>query len=165
MKANSPFNETVIANALVAIFERLGALEKATNILAKHHLEVAAASAQVANVPTAESAVLLERLERLTLKRHAVLTATLGGVSYQEIAKLLACDLTTVKLHLKAALKTLDIRSRSVLLAASPDLIKGIPDSIYKTRFGIGKRWWLEERPGVLAVLQAKKPANNQYTK
>ncbi len=67
MKANSPFNDTVIANALVAIFERLDALEKATNILAKHHLEVVAVTKQVPNAPTAESAVLLERLERLRI--------------------------------------------------------------------------------------------------
>lgn len=80
MKINLSINETVIANALVAIFERLDALDKATSVLAAHHLAVA-------TTPSVDKANLQHKLKKLTLKRHAVLTATLGGQSYQTIAK------------------------------------------------------------------------------
>lgn len=163
MKANSPINEVVIANALVAIFERLDSLEKATNILAGRHL----AQMQVPSSPpalTTQQAALIEKLEKLTLKRHAVLTATLGGQTYDAIARAMACDPTTVKLHLKAALNILGIRSRSTLLAMQPGLLDFLGDEQYERRFAITKRWWLTEKPSLMAVLRATKPSKNQYT-
>ena len=107
MKAKSQFNETVIANALVTIFEQLDTLGKAVNILASQHLAGAAAYAGPQPL-NAEQAALLERLGRLTLKRHVVLTATLGKVGYQELADIMDCDSTTVKLHLKGAMNLLN---------------------------------------------------------
>jgi len=158
MKSNSPINETVIANELVAILERLDALEKATSVLAAQHLASA-------TTPTLHKANLHQKLEKLTLKRHAVLTATLGGQSYQQIGKLMNCDETTVKLHLKAALNTLSIRNRSLLLATSSDLLQPFSDSEYESRYGLSKCWWVTEDSRLMAVLRACKPAHNQHTK
>ena len=152
-KKGSAINETIIANTLLAIFERLDDIEKIMVIIAKNSAP--------ATVP---DAVLREKLSRLTVKRHAVLTATLGKVSYQEIAKVMGCDESTVKLHLKAALDILGITSRSLLLASWPDLLNSIPDQEYEHRFGIDKRWWLTQKPALMAVLRATKPANNQHT-
>ena len=164
MSAKSQITETIIANALVAILDRLTTLEKATNILAGQHL--AKLSLPPAKpLPTVEQAVLLERLEKLTLKRHAVLTAILGGQSYQAIAKAMGCDPSTVKLHLKAALGILGIRDRSTLLAKAPDMLDFISDKDYEARYKIGKRWWLVDDAGLMAVLRTKKEANNQHTK
>jgi DNA-binding NarL/FixJ family response regulator len=164
MASKSHINETVIANALVAIFERLDALEKATNVLAGQH--VAQQPKPPANAtPRVEQAVLLQKLEKLTFKRHAVLTATLGGQSYQAIAKAMGCNLTTVKLHLKAALNILGLRDRSTLLAKASTMLDFIHDSDYEARYGIGKRWWLEDNDQLMAVLMAKKPAGNQHTR
>lgn len=168
MKAKSHITEVVIANALVAILERLDTMEDVINILAGRHLsKVSALQASSPIIPpiSVDQAVLLEKLKKLTLKRHAVLTAILGGQSYQTIAKAMACDLTTVKLHLKAALDILGVRNRSELLVKSPDLLGFITDADYEGRYGVGKRWWLEEKPELMAVLTAKKPANNQHTK
>ena len=158
MKANSYFNETVIANALVAIFERLDALEKATSVLAAHHLAVA-------TTPSLDKANLHHKLERLTLKRHAVLTATLEGQSYQQIGKLMQCNVTTVKLHLKASLNMLDRRTRSILLTSLPDLLNPFSEAEYQRLYGISKTWWITEDPKLMAVLQVTKPAHNQHTK
>ena len=164
MKAISHINETVIANALLAILERLEGLERATDILAGNYLSQCTKPPASAS-PTVERASLLQMLERLTLKRHAVLTATLGGQSYQAIAKAMGCDLTTVKLHLKGALNILGLRDRSTLLAKASDMLDFITDKDYEARYGIGKRWWLEENDRLMAVLMAKKPAGNQHTR
>ena len=112
-----------------------------------------------------ERAVLLEKLSRLTVKRHAVLTATLGGVNYFQIARMMECHVTTVKLHLRAALDILEIRDRNFLLISWPDLLDVIPDDDYEAKYGIGKKWWLDGTPALMAVLRATKPAKNQYTK
>jgi hypothetical protein len=40
-----------------------------------------------------------------------------------------------------------------------------IHDSDYEARYGIGKRWWLEDNDQLMAVLMAKKPAGNQHTR
>lgn len=154
MKTNSHFNETVIANSLVAIFERLVDIERAV-----HALSIQAKPA------TAIDPSLLSKLELLTLKRHAVLAATLIGASYQEMAQRLGCDETTIKLHLKSALTTLGIRNRTVLRLSHADLLEAIPDTEYKKRFSISKRWWLEDDAALLAVLRDKKAAHNQHVK
>jgi DNA-binding NarL/FixJ family response regulator len=164
MKTKSQVTEVAIANALVAIFDRLDTLEKATNVLAGQHLATIT-KPQASPPPTVAQAVLMQKLERLTLKRHAVLTATLGGQSYQAIATTMGCDLTTVKLHLKAALNVLGVRNKSSLLAQSPNLLNFASDEDYERRYGVGKRWWLTEKPELMAVLRATKPANNQHTK
>lgn len=163
MNPKSPINEAVIANALLAILERLDNLEKATNVLAGIHMKNAISQSSL--VRSTEQALLIHWLEKLTLKRHAVLTATLGGQSYQAIAKAMECDVTTVKLHLKAALDVLGVRNRSMLMANSPSLLDFITDEEYESRYGMGKTWWLVEKPELMAVLRATKPANNQHTK
>lgn len=164
MSAKSQITESIIANALVAILDRLNTLEKATNILAGQHLAKLTLPPAKPS-PTVEQAVLLERLEKLTLKRHAVLTATLGGQSYQAIAKAMGCDPSTVKLHLKAAISILGIRDRSTLLAKASDMLDFISDKDYEARYKIGKRWWHDDNTQLMAVLKAKKPANNQHTR
>jgi len=155
-KNGQPSKRAMIADILA----RLEVVEKA---LATSSVSPAVAKAAIS--PPSTEAVVEERLNHLTLKRHAVLTATLGGVSYQGIAELMGCDLTTVKLHLKAALEVLGIRNRSFLLISWPDLLHFIPDQEYERRFGLSKRWWLTEKPELMSVLRATKPANNQHTK
>jgi hypothetical protein len=113
---------------------------------------------------TSKEAILREKLHKLTIKRHAVLTATLGGVGYAELAKIMGCDLTTVKLHMKGALNLFEIANRSILLSSHKDLIDSIPDKDYEKNYGIGKRWWLEQKPDLMDVLRKTKPAANQHT-
>lgn len=145
---------------LIQILARLDKMESKVDTLSK---SVSGPSAGVAK--TSAEAVLREKLDRLTIKRHAVLTASLAGISYQEIAKLMGCDVTTAKLHLKAALAALAIQSRSVLLTAHKHILDTIPDSEYEKRYGISRRWWLEQKPEVMEVLRTVKRASNQYTK
>lgn len=121
--------------------------------------------AQGAGAAQGSPSVIKEKLSRLTVKRHAVLTASLGGVGYQEIAKIMECDVSTVKLHLKAALTMLEIPSREVLLISHKNMLDSIKDKEYETTFGIGKRWWLEQKPDLMGVLRTTKPSNNQYAK
>ncbi len=112
----------------------------------------------------AEVAVLMDRLDRLTIKRHAVLTATLGGLSYREIAQLMGCDVATVKLHLKAVLNLLGMKDRAYLLAVHGDILLSIAEQEYQRRYGLRKTWWIQPPAGLMAVLKATKPAKNQYT-
>lgn len=135
-------------------------------ILAKLEIIESAVLSQSGKVAkTSAEAVLREKLDHLTLKRHAVLTATLGGVSYQEIAKIMQCSETTIKLHLKSALQLLDISSREVLLSSHKRILETIPDKEYKLRYGISRRWWIEDDPALIEVLSSTKPAANQHTK
>lgn len=141
---------------------------------AQNHAEVMSALTRIENLLTAQSgktpktsadAVLREKLKGITLKRHAVLTGTLGGLGYEEMAKLMKCDVTTVKLHLKACLNTLAISTRSALLAQHIHMLDSIPDKEYEMQYGISKRWWLEQKPEVMKVIAATKPTANQHTK
>lgn len=86
-------------------------------------------------------------------------------MTYKQISNHMGCDVSTVKIHLRAAMNMLGIESRDKLMAAYPDLLHHIDDGDYTARYGISKRWWLEEKPSVMAVLLRKKPAANQYTK
>lgn len=95
---------------------------------------------------------------------QCLLVGTLGGVSYFEIARMMECHATTVKLHLRAALDILGIEDRNFLLISWPDLLNAIPDDDYEARYGVGKKWWIDGKPALLAVLRTTKPANNQYT-
>lgn len=144
--------ETEILKTLRLMAEQLNRIETS----------VTGASGKVAK--TSKEAVLRERLDHLTIKRHAVLTATLGGVGYQELAKIMACDVTTVKLHLKAAITSLDIPNRSLLLASHKEMLDPIPDKEYEARYGVSKRWWLEQKPDLMRVLRTIKPPANQHT-
>ena len=123
---------------------------------------VSGPSAKVAR--SSEEAVLREKLDRLTIKRHAVLTATLGDVGYQALANTMECDVTTVKLHLKSALTLLDVPTRSILLANHKGILDAIPEKEYEQRYGIGKKWWLEQKPALMLVLRSTKAAANQHT-
>jgi DNA-binding CsgD family transcriptional regulator len=142
-----------VESMLGEILARLEAVEKA----------VVGPSARVAK--SSAEAVLREKLDRLTIKRHAVLTATLGGVGYQELAKIMGCDVTTIKLHLKSAMMLLDIASRSTLLATHKAILDPIPDKEYESRYGVSKRWWLEQKHDLMEVLTSTKPAANQHTR
>jgi FixJ family two-component response regulator len=137
-----------LEKTLAVILERLDKLEKA-------------ASPTLAT----EQVILRETLAKLTVKRHAVLTATLAGVSYQDLAEWMDCDVTTVKLQLRAALQILGIPNRSVLLTSHSAMLDQIPDAEYEARYAVGKRWWLEKKPALMKVLRTTKPAKNQYTK
>ncbi len=109
--------------------------------------------------------VLLVKLGQLTLKRHAVLTASLAEVSYHTISELMQCSETTVKLHLKAAMDLLGIPDRSSLLVSHKHMLDPIPNDVYVQRFGISKTWWMEDNKNLMAVLTSTKPPANQHTK
>lgn len=155
MNTNTPTGEGDMAAAIQSLLERVERLEKAIQ------------SGELVRpvIPDAEQAITLVRLERLTLKRHAVLTAALGGVGYASLAGLMQCDETTVKLHLKGALKILEIPTRTLLLARHPKLLDFIPDADYKARFGLSKTWWLDQEANLMAVLCRTKATANQHTK
>jgi DNA-binding CsgD family transcriptional regulator len=156
MATKSHITEVQIANALIAIFERLDHMEDALQRLAgPKHLDM---SQQV------QAALLVERLGHITLKRHAVLTATLGGLSYAQIAKMMGCNVTTVKLHLKCALESLGINGRSCLLAEHSQLLADISEETYLQQFHISKTWWLVQDAGLMAVLCRTKATANQHT-
>jgi hypothetical protein len=157
MSTKTTSSPTDVEKTIAALSARVDALESA--MAASASLNTATATNIV------REAVLLERLDRLTLKRHAVLTATLASVSYRDIAKYMSCDETTVKLQLRAVLDIFDIQSRGFLLVSWENLLDGISDQEYEQRFGISKTWWQTQKPGLMAVLRASKPANNQHTK
>ena len=146
-------NTKVIEGMLASIITRLEKIET----------QIAGPSAKVAK--TSAEAVLREKLDRVTVKRHAVLTATLGGVGYDEIANIMGCSSTTVKLHLKGVLDILDIPTRSALLVSHKEILAPIPDKEYESRYGVSKRWWLEQKPALMDVLRSVKPPANQHTK
>jgi DNA-binding CsgD family transcriptional regulator len=145
--------KNTIEQNIALIFLRLDSLEKML------------AATKKADLKPSENSILKEKLDRLTIKRHAVLTATLGGVGYAEIAKLMSCDETTVKLHLKAALNLLEVSNRSALLVSHKDVLDSIPELEYESRYHLSKRWWLEQKPGLMDVLKPNKPHANQHTK
>ena len=143
-----------VEKTLAIILARLDKLEKAATPKPSPKATLAA-----------EQVILRETLAKLTVKRHAVLTATLAGVSYQDLAEWMDCDVTTVKLQLRAALQILGIPSRSVLLTSHSTMLDQIPDADYEARYAVGKHWWLEKKPALMKVLRTTKPAKNQYTK
>lgn len=155
MSTKTTSSQAYIEKAIAALSARVVALES----------EMAAYASLNNTAKSVKEAVLLERLDRLTLKRHAVLTATLANVSYRDIANYMGCDETTVKLQLRAVLDLFSIQSRGFLLVSWEDMLDGISDQEYEQRFGLSKTWWLTQKPGLMAVLRASKPANNQHTK
>ena len=144
--------DTELYSILLKILDKVTAIEAATVGASK--------------MPkTSADAILREKLDRLTLKRHAVLTATLGDVGYSEIANLMKCDVTTVKLNLKASLNSFDIASRDILLTSHKRMLDVISDKEYLERYGISKRWWLENNPELMDLLSKTKATANQHTK
>jgi DNA-binding NarL/FixJ family response regulator len=81
-------------------------------------------------------------LSRLTLKQHAVLLAELGGVDHEDIAKMMKADVSTIRLHLRAAMRHLDAENRNHLALKWRPVIDAIDDARYLSSYGIGKRWW-----------------------
>lgn len=154
MNTNTSTGEGDMAAVIQSLVERIDRMEKAIQ------------SGELIRtvIPSTEQAITLVRLERLTLKRHAVLTAALGGVGYASLASWMKCDETTIKLHLKGALKLLEIPTRTLLLARHPKLLDFIPDADYKARFGLSKTWWLEQEANLMAVLCRTKATANQHT-
>lgn len=103
-------------------------------------------------------------MEKMTIKRRAVLCATLGGLSYQQIADIMSVDLTTVKLHLRGALQILGLPNRSMLLVQKKDLLAPFSDREFHKLFGLKKSWWLEEDDELMSVLHTVKKTANQHT-
>jgi hypothetical protein len=155
MSNEAKASETSVEEILAAMQVRLEKLEQA---MSQSH-------GFIQNPANQEEAILLHKLDRLTFKRHAVLTATLRGVGYEQLSELMDCAPTTVKLQLKGALKTLGFRDRATLLATKPGLLDFISNHDYQARFGISKQWWLVRAPTVMKTLRTKKPASNQYIK
>lgn len=124
---------------------------------------LAAVQGSTSSAEELEKAKLCAKLDKLTLKRHAVLTATLGGQSYQAIADLMKVNVTTVKLHLRSTLQVLEIPTRQRLLVEYKGMLDIIPEEEYRRRYGISKSWHLVNDPLLLAVLHHVKPASNQY--
>ncbi|WP_342133629.1 RNA polymerase sigma factor [Hydrogenophaga sp. OTU3427] len=112
-----------------------------------------------------DGAILHLKLGKLTLKRHAVLTATLGGLSYDQIAQAMGCDVSTAKGHLRNTLQILGIPSRAILLSSHRDMLDGLDDAQYRTQFGLSKHWWTEQIPSEMASLQITKRSANQHTR
>lgn len=159
-------NTQKIIELLSGITSRLDRLER---VMGKVLVEVMG-QAQSPTEPAAgglsqDGEILLIKLGQLTLKRHAALTATLGGLGYAEIAKIMGCDVTTAKIHLRNALLILGIPSRSVLLANHRDMLAGVDDAQYKARFGLTKRWWADKDPSVIASVQVTRRSANQHTR
>lgn len=96
-------------------------------------------------------------LSRLTLKQHAVMLAFFGGKTYEQIASLMQADLTTVKLHLKAACVHLGAQNRNHLAIKWEPVIKTISDEKYLKNYGVTKDWWLSQPKEVMAQLIAKR--------
>lgn len=58
----------------------------------------------------------LRRIHAMTVKQRAVMFGIMGGHSYQEIADAMKVDITTVKLHMRAALNKLGLDQKSSLM-------------------------------------------------
>jgi DNA-binding CsgD family transcriptional regulator len=143
-----------------------GAISRLGDRVAAIEAKVSGDQASKTTIEEIEREMKLRLLDKLTLKRHAVLTATLGGQSYQQIAALMECDVTTVKLSLRHAMQFLGIKSRSMLLSSHSKILDDIPDRVYRERFGVGKTWWMEQMsPSLRSQLVAIKPPANQHTK
>lgn len=150
---------TLTAGHLQLILSKLAMIEKQL---------IKMSSAKEAT-PSHATELLLMKLDHLTLKRHAVLTASLKEVSYKQIAGLMQCSETTVKLHLKAALDLPGIPDRTSMLASHKGMLDSISNEVYESRFGISKLWFMEDmkksHPDLMAVLTHTKPSANQHHK
>lgn len=155
-----------IIDLLTGITARLDRLERATGRILMEVMGQSPNPPQhTAGALPQDGAILLLKLGQLTLKRHAVLSATLGGLSYNEIAQHLGCDVSTVKAHMRYTLQILGITSRSILLSSHRDLLECLDDAQYRAKFGLTKRWWADNEPSVIASLQATRPSANQHTR
>ena len=164
MDANA--DSQAIITLLNGITSRLDRIERAMGkVLMEVMGQTQNSSQATAGAMPLESEILRLKLENLTLKRHAVLTATLGGLSYDQIAQHLGCDVSTVKAHLRNALLILGIASRTILLASHRNMLDGLDDAQYKARFGLTKRWWIDKDPSVIASVQVTRRSANQYTR
>jgi DNA-binding CsgD family transcriptional regulator len=97
------------------------------------------------------------RLSRLTKKQHAVVLASIGGLSYQEIAAIMQADESTVKLHLKAALVHLGVESRAHLISTLKEQLLLVPNEEYVAKYGVPHSWWEKPAGDLLAELRMKR--------
>lgn len=102
--------------------------------------------------------ILHLKLEKLTLKRHAVLTATLGELNFREIASLMDSNPAAIRAHLKAALSLLGIPDRRTLLTEHADMLDFTQDKEYERRYGISKVWWVTGSQELLTKLRQTTP-------
>lgn len=103
------------------------------------------------------------KLADLTLKQHAALLCMVEGMTYESAAKHMQVDSTTVKLHIRAVCSALGYQSRGHLLSEMRETILSM-GAEYKTRYGVGLKWWLGSAPSELFVRRAK-TFDNQHTK
>lgn len=96
-------------------------------------------------------------LSRLTLKQHAVLLGELADVEHEEMGRLMKADVSTIKLHLRAAMVHLGAQNRNHLALKWKPIVDSIDGSRYRAAYGIDKRWWETKERGVMQELQAKK--------
>jgi DNA-binding CsgD family transcriptional regulator len=107
--------------------------------------------------PTEVDPSIDAKLSRLTLKQHAVVLGTLGGMTYQDLAALFHADDSTVKLHLKAALTHLGVQSRNHMNVTLSGMFNAIPEEEYLRKYGISKTWWINPDDELLAKLRFKR--------
>jgi DNA-binding CsgD family transcriptional regulator len=96
-------------------------------------------------------------LSRLTQKQHAVMVAFFGGQSYDDIAGHMGVDVTTVKLHLKAACANLGAHNRSHLLNTWGPVINSISAESYSRQFHVTKDWWIRQPQLLMEQLRTKR--------
>jgi DNA-binding CsgD family transcriptional regulator len=96
-------------------------------------------------------------LSRLTQKQHAVMLAFFGGQSYDDIAGHMSADITTVKLHLKAACTNLGAQNRNHLLNTWGPVVNSISAERYSRQFHVTKDWWIGQPKLLMEQLRAKR--------
>ncbi|MDZ4100479.1 MAG: LuxR C-terminal-related transcriptional regulator [Hydrogenophaga sp.] len=153
MQIKAQTHEAFVEKALLDLMIRVRNMEEALTELVQQR-----------TAPPVVDPTLPGKLEKLTLKRLAVLSGTLGGLNYQQLATLMDCSDTTVKLHLKEALQVLGIPNRAMLLVQHKHLLDALPDQDFESKYGINKRWWLDQPPELMAFLRTTKPGKNQHT-
>ena len=133
MQVRAKTSEAFIQKALLDLMVRVRGIE--------HNV----ANIAVGKCPEVEAVLdLVDKLDLLRLPEHAALTAALGGVECKVIGQLLRCSPGTAKRYLDAALAVFGVRDRKALQRGHSSLLDAIPDGRYEQRYGIGKRWWIE---------------------
>lgn len=91
------------------------------------------------NVAVISTAELLFR--RLTLKQNAALQVILSGGGNKTIANILKCSDSTAKVHVRGAMKHLDVNTRSQTFIKAKPLFDALSESAYEELTGLTKNW------------------------
>jgi len=99
----------------------------------------------------------LRRIHNMTVKQRAVLFGVITGSSYQEVADAMRVDITTVKLHMRAALNKLGLEQKSSLMMQAAMLRELIAKSggSDDLAFGISLEWMAK---GGASKIEALRP-------